>query len=138
MNSLKFFAPLALSVVCAVGLAQSPASQSGISRSTNGTTSFLITDADVTGELFPDTEPNDLLIDALPGQTVRIGVGNGDHSTVQITSHGENVSGTFSLNDIPVTQSATAPSGACTRISWTLSNDGHITFCNGHLYVTKI
>ena len=33
---------------------------------------------------------------------------------------------------------ATAPSGACSVVGWAFSQDGHVTFCNGSTWVTKI
>jgi hypothetical protein len=33
---------------------------------------------------------------------------------------------------------ATAPTGSCTTAGWVFSQDGHATFCNGSIWITKI
>jgi hypothetical protein len=33
---------------------------------------------------------------------------------------------------------ATAPTGACSVVGWVFSQDGHVTFCNGSTWITKI
>jgi hypothetical protein len=43
----------------------------------------------------------------------------------------------LTLNGSPITSTATQPSGSCSVVGWTLSNDGHMTFCNGTSYVSK-
>jgi hypothetical protein len=50
-------------------------------------------------------------------------------------------SGSLSLSSISATLykgPATAPSGSCSSVGWTFSQDGHATFCNGSTWVTKI
>jgi hypothetical protein len=42
------------------------------------------------------------------------------------------------LGGVPVTQAAAQPTGACSTLGWILSNDGHITFCTGTTYVSKV
>ena len=44
----------------------------------------------------------------------------------------------LSLNHVPISQSPKAPQGRCSAVGWVLSNDGHISFCNGSSYVTKL
>ena len=60
-------------------------------------------------------------------------------STAQLTvdsSGNMNTSG--KIGAALYTGPATAPSGGCTAIGWVFSQDGHATFCNGSMWVTKI
>jgi hypothetical protein len=88
---------------------------------------------------------------------------NGNGGSVVWTQQ-NNFSGTFPLNPMTVKQGIsapspgafsfdtttkgdgrgvitgppTAPSGPCSTIGWIFSQDGHATFCNGKIWVTKI
>jgi hypothetical protein len=41
------------------------------------------------------------------------------------------------IGGLPITQAATAPTGSCSTIGYVLSNDGHMTYCNGTTYSLK-
>ena len=58
-------------------------------------------------------------------------------SPIMQLSTGGNLT-TTSFNGVPLAQTATQPTGSCSAIAWVLSNDGHITFCNGTTYVSKV
>lgn len=45
---------------------------------------------------------------------------------------------TLFLGTVPIIQSATAPTGACSAVEWDLSNEPHISFCNGTVWSTLI
>lgn len=127
----KFLAPIvALCVVCWLPVyAQNTANTS---LSVIGTPD----QPDFAKQIFPDAQPQDLLF-AASDAAVRIGV-RGHESTIQVTADGANVSGTLSVNGVPLRLSDKAPNGPCAKPEYVLSRDG-VTVCDPttHRYSTK-
>jgi hypothetical protein len=72
-------------------------------------------DPDIARQIFPDAKPDDLFIAAgNANETVRIGLRE-YRSTLDVTRDGVNVRGVLSVDGIPITVAAKAPTGACTE-----------------------
>jgi hypothetical protein len=93
-----------------------------------------------------DAAIGDVVANTAAGATFRVGfcAATPCASAVQISAAGANFNAipvkttNLTLGGAPITQAATQPTGACTALGWVLSNDGHITFCNGTTYVSKV